>query len=127
MPAEDLTNVQSGQEGLLKDAAQGPGQGQNQGGLTGLPVGPLDADTDSGTEALTGSAPQEGYADETIDNAGTDNFAPEADQTVEEIDSDHSTEPAGSADPRNAYSDQDETNDGDRKIEETEDVDGDGI
>ena len=127
MPAEELTNVQLGQNGQLNNATGGQVQGQTQGDLSGSPVGPLDANTDSGTEVLTGSAPQAGYADETIDNAGTDNFAPEADKTVEEIESDHSTEPAGSADPRNGDRDLDDKDDGDRQIEATEDVDGDGI
>ena len=85
MPAEDLTNVQLGQQGQLNNATGGQVQGQTQGDLSGSPVGPLDANSDSGTEVLTGSAPQAGYADETIDNAGTDNFAAEADKTVERL------------------------------------------
>ena len=125
MPAEDFTHGQSGQQDQLNDVACQEGQEQPQ-SESALPSHPLDADSDSGTEALTGSAPHEGNDDGKFDNAGTDNFAPPAGENVEVVESDSSIEPAGSADSGKGNGDlvnaPDEVESGD-----TEDVDGDGI
>jgi len=84
-------------DGQLSDPAHQQGQGQTQGGVSGADEAPLNPNNDTGTEAVTGNAPQAGI--QTPDNAGTDNFAPPRDNQVEDVESDQTTEPAGEAEP----------------------------
>ncbi len=109
MSAEDFNNGQSGQNNQ-QFSDQPQSQMQAQDGVTEPADEPLDENNDTGTEALTGTAPQEGLGEQEVDNAGTDNFASEDESSVEEIDTDLTTESAGGAKPANS-----------------EDEDGDGI
>ena len=121
MPAEDFNNGQSGQNNQpFSDQPQG--QTQAQDGVPEPADEPLDEKYDTGTEALTGMAPQEGLGDQQIDNAGTDNFAPQ--NAVEEVDTDLTTESAGGAEPLKGNIDLDEE---DAEMANSEDEDGDGI
>lgn len=120
MPTDDFnTNASDQNNGQFNDPAHQQGQGQTQGGVPGADQQPLNSNNDTGTEALTGSAPQAGADDETTDNAGTDNFAPAQENTVEEVESDPSTEPAGASEPNKSdieLDDEDEGHDEDEDI-----------
>lgn len=123
MPAEDFNNGQSGQNNQpFNDQPQG--QSQAQDGVPEPADQPLDENYDTGTEALTGTALQEGLGDQQIDNASTDNFAPQHESAVEEVDADLTTESAGGAEPPKSDIDLDEE---DAEAANSEDEDGDGI
>ncbi len=113
MPTEDFNKDSSGQSNdQFNDPAHQQGQGQTQGGVPGATQEPLNQDNDTGTEALTGNPPQAGADDETTDNAGTDNFATLDENSVEEVDSDQSTEPAGAGEPNKSDIDLDDEDEG---------------
>jgi hypothetical protein len=112
MENEDYKRDHSDEDAQFNDIAHQQGQGQTQAGVPGAEQPPLDIGNDTGTEALTGNAPQSGAEDETTDNAGTDNFAPARASQVEDVESDQTTEPAGGAEPRKSEIDLDDEDDG---------------